>query len=255
MNRLLLVWSALTLAVATRGFAQDESATDEEAKTGKVQYVLILPQEKTPELVKPNEQNPFGGAFEAQDKETANGEELRIAELLRSLPVVGRSRKGWVLMGDIILRQGEKVPPVLPNQSVELQVLNIRQDAVELMWVEKKPTGLLPRTLIIPIDVSPKVSARLPGQTGKADGAATMGIIGTLRNLVASKIAEKAPRATPVADEPPGGTSSAPAGPPAESAGNSLLNLFFGNQVKAPPPADKPGEANPPASNDGSAKP
>lgn len=255
MNRSLLVLAALALAVVSRGAAQEESAGDEEGKTGKVQYVLILPQEKTPELVKPNEQNPFGGALEEQDKETANGEELRIAELLRSLPVVGRSRKGWVLMGDIILRQGEKVPPVLPNQSVELQVLNIRQDAVELMWVEKKPTGLLPRTLIIPIDVSPKVSARLPGQSGKADGPAAMGIIGTLRNLVAGKIAEKAPRATPVDDEPPGGTGSAPAPAQTESAGNSLLNLFFGNQVKAAPPADKPGGGNPPASNDGSANP
>lgn len=258
MKKLFLLLSALSFAATMRGLGEEDASADEETKEGKVQYVLILPQEKTPELVKPNEQNPFGGIADERDKQTVTGEELKVAELLRSLPVVGRSRRGWVLMGDIILRQGEKIPPVLPNQSVELQVLNISPDAVELMWVEKKPTGLLPRTLIIPIDVTPKVSARLPGQSGKT-GEAAMGIFGSLRKVVEDKIAERVAertlRATPVEDQPPGRSGVSPASAQPENSGNALLNLFFGNQVKGPPPSDKPDGGNPPAGKDDAAKP
>ena len=59
MKKLFLITPLLALCLLQQSRAQDD-ATDEESKEGKVQYALILPEEKAPELVKPNEASPFG---------------------------------------------------------------------------------------------------------------------------------------------------------------------------------------------------
>ena len=234
MKNLFLTTSLLVLCLVSRSQAQDEPA-EEENKDGKVQYALIMPEEKAPELVKPNEFSPFGGVVDEKNKDTASGEETKVGDTLRSLPVVGKSSGNCVLLGDIILRKGEIVPPILPNQTVQLLVRDITPDQIELVWVEKKPTGLNPRTFTINTDVSPQVMQRLPGNAVGAGskGAASapvMGVISRAKSLLAGAVSK---RAQPVEDEAPASTPAAPApGSQTATAGSALLNLFFGSQVK-----------------------
>ena len=262
MKKLFLITPLLALCLLQQSRAQDD-ATDEESKEGKVHYALILPEEKAPELVKPNEPSPFGGLVDDKSKETASGEESKVGNMLRALPVVGKSSRNCVLLGDIILRKGEVVPPVLPNQTVQLFVRDITPDEIELVWVEKKPTGLNPRTLTIATDVSPQVMQRLPGNRGgdAAKGGSNtpvMGIITKAQTLLGGGPSKPAPRAQMVQDEAPAGTEpAASSGGQTASGGNGLLNLFFGNQVKEPvnPDAPKPVEEEEDEKPDHVAKP
>ncbi len=45
-----------------------------------------------------------------------------------------------------------------------LRVGNITAQAIELIWVEKKPSGLPARTITIPVDLRPYVRTKLKGQ-------------------------------------------------------------------------------------------
>ncbi|WP_075089006.1 hypothetical protein [Verrucomicrobium spinosum] len=79
----------------------------------------------------------------------ANGttEENEIRDRLAKLRVVGVSpgQRGLrVMLGDMVLEPGEDVPQVLPEQTLSLRVGAISSRAIELVWVEKKPTGLPP---------------------------------------------------------------------------------------------------------------
>lgn len=235
MKRLLMI----TLLVAGCGVPSlraVEDVTEGENKEGKVNYALILPEEKTFETVKGSENNPFGGLVNDKTRDVSSAEDAKVSEILRSLSVNGKSSRNTVLLGDIILRRGEMVPEILPNQTVQLKVQDITQDHVELVFIERKPTGLPPRTLTLYTDVSPQVKLRLPGGgrgiTTKRGGD-THGPMGVIRKtpLIASDTTKSALRAEPVAEEAtnaPPPSSAQPA-----STGSSLLNLFFGKPGQA----------------------
>ncbi len=145
-----------------------EAAGEEGEK--RVQYQLVLPEEKTPENVKPEEHNPFESENEALSrKSTGDTEENRVRDKLLKLPVVGTKRMAdgrmRVLLGDIILETGRTVPQVLPDQMVELKVKNITPIQIELAWQEKRLTGLPPKIMTIPINISPQVRYQMFGQT------------------------------------------------------------------------------------------
>lgn len=155
------------LLMAASGRSQ-EAAGEEGGK--RVQYQFVLPEEKTPESVKPEEHNPFESENEALTRQSpGDTEENRVRDKLLRLPVVGTKRmedgRMRVLLGDIILETGSTVPPVLPEQLVELKVKNITTQYVELAWQEKRLTGLPPKLMIIPINISPKVRYQMLGQT------------------------------------------------------------------------------------------
>lgn len=239
MKKLLLMTSLIAVAAQAPCRANEENGEEPE-KEGKVHYALILPEEKNPELVKPNEQSPFGGLIDDKSKETVSGEEAKVGDLLRSLPVVGKSSRNIVLLGDIILRRGELVPAIIPNQTVQLAVKDISPEKIELVWIEKKPTGLNPRTLTILTDVSPQVMQRLPG--GGKGGSATGPVMAVIsKNKPASPArptgsAQAAPETAPAPS--PGDTP--PETRPSEGSGSSLLRMFFGNnQGQVMEPAKK----------------
>lgn len=243
MKKLLLVTSLISLTAHSRCWAEEETG-DESEKDGKVHYALILPDEKAPELVKPNEPSPFGGLVDDKNKETASGEETKVGDMLRSLPVVGKSSRNTVLLGDIILRRGELVPAIIPNQTVQLMVKDISPEKIELVWVEKKPTGLNPRVLTIMTDVSPQVLQRLPGAGKGSSGSSPVMAVMKGKAPAAAPSAPKTPqsapeenKATPNADSPPE--------PRTAGVGSSLLNLFFGkSQSQVSEPA-KTGDVKP----------
>jgi hypothetical protein len=115
---------------------------------------------------------------------------------------------------------------VLPEQTVVLRTGRITQQAIELIWVEKKPSGLPARTLTIPVDLRPYVRCALPGQATdknqweKEHGSASQAAVTVLYPEVAqspatsnSQMAQNttAPRAVPVDEQPGSPHSETPA--------------------------------------------
>ena len=207
IHRLISWTGLLCLLMGLPARAQD-GAVDEETEK-RVQYQLVLPDEKTPENVKPEEHNPFESESEAQNRlAPGDTEENRVRDKLSKLQVVGTMRmpdgRMSVLLGNIKLEPGKVVPPVLPEQLVELRVKNITQQYIELAWQEKRATGLPPKLMIIPINISPKVRYQMLGQVdeqGKAAGAVNATMDLPVREIAGGQ--QQPPPATAAASEPP----------------------------------------------------
>lgn len=276
INRLILL-PFLICAILTASLHAQEAVVGEEGEQ-RVQYQLVLPDEKTPENVKPEEHNPFESESEAQNRlAPGDTEENRVRDKLLKLPVVGTKRMAdgrmRVLLGDLILETGVVVPPVLPEQLVELRVKNITSQYIELAWQEKRATGLPPKLMIIPINISPKVRYQMLGQT-EEEGKSSKGVNATM-NLHLHDLAttpQNAPPATPP-DEPkplraeavledplpasppqvvkdpvtpppmqattppaakPAETPAPPTTPPPSPAVESVVRMLFGNPTPAP---------------------
>lgn len=110
-HRLLLPGLMLT-CMALSSHAQEAAGEGDEKR---VQYQLVLPEEKTPETVKPEEHNPFESETEALSRQSpGDTEENRVRDKLLRLPVVGTKRMAdgrmRVMLGDIILETGHDVP-------------------------------------------------------------------------------------------------------------------------------------------------
>lgn len=273
----LILLTGLICAIMTPELHAQEAITGDEVEQ-RVQYQLVLPDEKTPENVKPEEHNPFESESEAQNRlAPGDTEENRVRDKLLKLPVVGTKRMAdgrmRVLLGDLILETGGVVPPVLPEQLVELRVKNITLQYIELAWQEKRATGLPPKLMIIPINISPKVRYQMLGQTeeeGKASKGANATMNLSLHDLASTP--QNAPPATPstapqplraeaVFDDPlpsapaetvkdpvtppptqaaaspgpkPAETPPPPAAPSSSPAVESVVRMLFGNPTPAP---------------------
>ncbi len=156
--------------------AAQESAEPAEEAPERVQYTLILPDEKSPELIKAEENNPFEAQVDNSIKE-GDTEENRVRDILLSMPAKGGGHgpNGMrVMLGGLRLEAGQMVPPVLPDQQVMLKVKSITPKQIEMVWVEKKPTGLPPKPFVIDVDVSPRVRYMMPGNGGAKGGVGTI---------------------------------------------------------------------------------
>jgi len=272
--RFLLPGMIFTIMAAS-SHAQEDTAEEGEKR---VQYQYVLPEEKTPENVKPEEHNPFESENEALSRQSpGDTEENRVRDKLLKLSVVGTKRmpdgRMSVLLGDIILETGGTVPPVLPEQLVELKVKNITAQYIELAWQEKRLTGLPPKLMIIPINITPQVRYQMLGQSD-VDAKGTRGTNATMdlplhdspaspQNTPPATIsAEPAPpRAQVIADDPqpftpprvvnppvtpsPSPTPLPPAQeltkaptkpqePPPSPAVESVVRMLFGNPTPGP---------------------
>ncbi|MDZ4289583.1 MAG: hypothetical protein U0984_16580 [Prosthecobacter sp.] len=184
MKKLL---SITLLAMAWTATAEEAPKGEGEETQGRVQYALILPEEKSPELVKAEENSPFESGAGQIEKDEGNTEENQVREILLRLPAVGGASGPMgmrVMLGGMRLVEGAAVPPVLPDQQVALKVKSITSSAVELLWVDKKPTGLPPKVLTIPLDGAPKVRYQLPANSS-ASGAPAAAMGSLRRNGVA----------------------------------------------------------------------
>lgn len=167
---ILVGWLAFTPPVpAQENFLPD---TPVEQKEEAIKYTLILPGEKAVETVREGERNPYSKSDSplSQFDTKGSNEENEIRERLTRLRVVGVSPGVHglrVMLGDMVLEPGVTVPQLLPEQTVSLRVGNITPRAIELVWVEKKPSGLPPRVLTIPVDLRPYVRTVLKGQANE----------------------------------------------------------------------------------------
>ncbi len=265
MNRIYYILLLGGLGIPVVSLRAQEAAPEEEEKKERVQYQLVLPEEKSPESVKPEEHNPFESESEAASRDqSGNTEENRVRDILMRLPVSGMSMdprgRRRVLLGDIDLTVGEYVPQVLPDQLVELKVKNISQDSIELAWQEKEMIGLPPKIMSIPINMEPSVTIQMKGSQGGESHMTrvTRRSSGITRNglpVASGQEAGGSPQTTtpliaqPVTDDPsvvlprqPAQVSGSPQVPPVAAppatvspAIESAVRMLFGN----PTPASK----------------
>ncbi len=242
--RLLLPGLIFTLMAAS-SHAQEAAAEEEEKR---VQYQLVLPEEKTPENVKPEEHNPFESENEALSRQApGDTEENRVRDKLLKLPVVGTKRMAdgrmRVLLGDIILETGHAVPPVLPDQMVELKVKNITPLYIELAWQEKRLTGLPPKIMTIPINISPQVRYQMFGQT-EAESKNSKGPNAKMDMPLRDPAANTA--VAPQSTQPPMVSAGpSPAAPPRALVVADDPLPFSPPRLIAPPPATAPSSPAP----------
>lgn len=206
----------------------------------KVEYTLIFPNEKAPETVKPEEENPFVALADLNEKEdVGNSEENKIKEMILGMQVVGASPRpqGYrVQLGDMILSAGMIVPPFIPDQSVQLRVNSITEDQIEFVWLEKQPTGLPPRTLLMPIKIKPVVRYAMPGQ-GRMAGTQTAVMGSSTKPTSKQQVEEVAPkRAVAIEDEPAEEVKQPASAARKKSAADAVLDMFFNQGAKVPEP-------------------
>ncbi|MCB1203172.1 MAG: hypothetical protein KDN18_02850 [Verrucomicrobiae bacterium] len=149
----------------------------------------MRPGEKRPYALKADERNPYAKRSEQEEvsaEKNGNAEELRIREKLSRLRVTGRSQGGnglRVLLGDIILEQGAILPPLLEDQSENLQVIELSDDTVVLGWLDIETNELTGKSMQVAYDLSPSIVYALHGQESdpsSPDGVA-MRKMGVLR--------------------------------------------------------------------------
>ncbi|MFV1993870.1 MAG: hypothetical protein ACC661_00425 [Verrucomicrobiales bacterium] len=132
----------------------------------------ILPEQKNSVVVTETDRNPFAARSEAPtiaayDKES---EESQIRRIFSGLHVNGVSETldGYqrVLLGDMILEKGKRVPQLIPEQTEILIVSDITKEQIELAWLDAATSRFDSRTLLIPIQLNPTVEYVLRGQSG-----------------------------------------------------------------------------------------
>lgn len=206
----------------------------------EVSYALIFPDEKAPETVKPEEENPFVAITELEEEDVSNSEENKVKEMILAMKVVGASLRpqGYrVQLGDMILQAGMVVPPFMPDQSVQLRVNSITEDQIEFVWMEKTKTGLPPRTLLMPIKMKPSVRYAMPGQSGRgpAEGSPVMGERASMR--VEQEPAPVEPKKAVSVDESKEEEATTPkSAARKKSAADAVLDMFFNQGGGVPTP-------------------
>ena len=215
MNR-TISFPSLLLAIVLLAFSATSPAQEDVATTavaapaGNYSFsrnIEMRPSDKRSLNLKAEERNPYARRSSKDEEEldgTENEEELQIRDLLSSLSVSGRSRgkNGLrILFGDIILERGENLPRLIEDQSANLQVVEVSEDAVVLGWLDEETGELTGKTVQIAYDLSPSVTYALHGQPGgsrNSDGAVAdrrMGVmrIGQERKKVESELLARDP--------------------------------------------------------------
>lgn len=236
-----LTISAALAALASAGAVRGQEAPVEDVNL-RVEYTLIYPNEKAPETVKPEEENPFVALADLNaEEDVGNSEENKVKEMILAMQVVGASPRpqGYrVQLGDMILSAGMIVPPFLPDQTVQLRVNSITEEQIEFVWMEKQPTGLPPRTLLMPIKMKPVVRYAMPGQ-GRVAGSLPAIMGASSKPVNKPQVEEVVPkRAVTVEDEPVEEVKQSASAARKKSAADAVLDMFF-NQGGAKVPEPK----------------
>jgi hypothetical protein len=172
-------------------FAQADAETKEE-----IRYQLILPDEKVPEQIKPTEHSPFTKQVEPQQNENVNSEHNMVMSKLMAMKasgIVNKDSDYSVLLGSLQLKRGEIVPPVIPNQSVQVKVNSITPEAIDFVWVDEKMSkrGLSAATFSIKLDMKPRITVILPG-AASADGKTNSASLAPSNFVKPAQVEEKA---------------------------------------------------------------
>lgn len=171
---------AAVLFLATQADAQQqtnatpapvEAATPPPA-VPRPERALLRPDSKQPVTLQTGERNPFGlvsvpkveeGADVAVEDET---EEAKIRRVLANMRISGRSGTPGnyqVLLGPLVVRKGDLLPPLFANQAEVLRVEDITDRELTFAFVEAD-AAMAPRKFGISFDVSARVRSLMPGE-------------------------------------------------------------------------------------------
>jgi len=209
-----------TLAVLALGTSLPAADPASEA----VAALGMLPEQRSGLRIAADERNPFAVKAKEIAKATApedtETQESKIRSIFKQLRVTGtrrdRTGRALALAGDLILRQGEEVKPVLEDQTEILIVSKIEPRQIELTFVEDKDSTQ-PRVIVLPVKNQVQVAQKLFAQPkgGKAGFYIAKGRATPEAAEAAAAIAAAAPTA-PAATTP----TTAWAGAPATAAGS-----------------------------------
>jgi hypothetical protein len=218
----------------------------------RVKYVLILPEEKTKELVKPTEHCPFTKELKPLKDENEDSEHNLVQNTLLALKATGVTRgpDGWtVLLGSLRLKAGMRVPPIIPNQTVQVIVNSVTPEAIDFRWEDEKllKRGLTASTFTSKLNLQDRVRVILTGANRPdPDGRKTSRV--TVAELPPALFVTPVPEnkeAMPEGEAPPKATIVQDSPPPAATQGRMVMK---NKTEKAEPPAPtKPAAQTQPA--------
>lgn len=172
----LLGAAALVLAASHRTGAQ-EAASPAPAPTPAVAPAnrsIFSPASRLPRVLAEGKRNPFGAAAAPVEEDQAvvatETEEAKLRRILGSMRVTGLSGSPGrysVVLGSMVLREGEPVPRLYANQAEELRVDSVTESEAVLSFVERT-TGIPPRVISLRFNLSPQVRSVLPGELFQA---------------------------------------------------------------------------------------
>jgi hypothetical protein len=121
-----------------------------------------LPGQKKFETLQQKERNPFmrREAKVATENSERESEESKLRDMFKSMPVTGVIRGGGtvkVLLGELILKEGEPLPPLIADQTERLIVGPVTDRQVEIDFIENDEHAE-PRKIFVPIDMRPRVA-------------------------------------------------------------------------------------------------
>jgi len=273
------------LALAASLPAAEPTEPMDPATEAAVAALGMLPDQRGGLTIAPDERNPFAVKPKEVAKLTApedtETQESKIRSIFRDLRVTGirRDRNGrhLALAGDLILRQGEEVKPVLEEQTEILIVSRIEPRQIELTFVETKDSTQ-PRVIVLPVVNQVQVAQKLFGQSkGKSTMYIARGRTAPTIEEAVSAIAGAPPTAPASASPTATATGTPPTIEPLEAAAaatastenarrqaaamaglneQALANLIDrGSSTAATPPAGPPAAENAEAPGAGAVTP
>jgi hypothetical protein len=157
--------------------AQERELTPAEEKARDMRLpeldrTALVPEERQPETVQAGERNPFGLVAlppeEVQETEAiqAETEEMRLRRILGNMRVTGVSGAAGsyrIVLGSMLLKQGELLPKLFADQAEVLRVSDISDREVVLSFVEKDPS-IPARSIGLGYDLQPRPQSLMPGE-------------------------------------------------------------------------------------------
>ncbi|MDX2082249.1 MAG: hypothetical protein SFU53_15805 [Terrimicrobiaceae bacterium] len=137
------------------------------------QQEMPLPSGRTFIELRENERNPFGAQVSVVEPtvvEAAESEEARLRRIIRAMRVSGISGSEGdyrAMIGPLVLRAGDRFPPLLRGQFESIKVVSVDPKEIRLAFVERDPT-IDARQIVIPFSLEPTVRQLLFGEAFEA---------------------------------------------------------------------------------------
>ena len=131
----------------------------------------LLPEGRQKLDVLPSERNPFSAQVAeiatSSTQHEGTTEESRLRRILRAMKVGGISGKPGsqhVLLGSLIIKPGDILPPLLDNQAEVLRVVSIEDNSLVLAFIERDASTEV-RRIILPLGgLEPTVTQMMYGE-------------------------------------------------------------------------------------------
>jgi hypothetical protein len=135
---------------------------------------VLSPSARQPTVLPEGQRNPFGAPavpVEAEQEAVATEtEEAKLRRILGTMRVTGLSGSPGsysLVVGSLVLREGQPVPRLFADQAEELKVDSVTEKEAVLSFVERT-SGVPPRVISLRFDLDPRVRSVLPGELFQA---------------------------------------------------------------------------------------